>query len=58
MELNGGAFYNVTVTFNGINTFFDNSAQYHSGGAIYAETNSSLIFNGISDFNYRELSRL
>ena len=49
--------FTMLVTFNGINTFFDNSAQYNSGGAIYAETNSSLIFNGISDFNYRELSR-
>ena len=43
-----------SLHFNGTNTFIGNSANGKTGvgGAIYAETNSSLSFSGVSDFGH------
>ena len=43
------------LDFDGTSNFIGNSANsggFRNGGAIYAETNSSLRFNGISTFSY------
>ena len=41
-----------SLDFDGINNFIGNSAESGSGGAIYAETSTSLSFNGTSTFTY------
>ena len=41
----------AVLTFNGTNNFIKNSAN-NGGGAIYAETNSSLRFKGTSNFSH------
>ena len=52
----GGAIltrYDVVLTFDGINNFFNNSAGYFKyGGAIFAVTNVLLCFIGTSNFTY------
>ena len=51
----GGAietFNNILLTFNGINTFTNNSASNNGGGAIYAGSNISLSLNEISYFSH------
>ena len=43
------------LDFDGTSNFINNSANsggFRNGGAIYAETNSSLRFNGINTFSY------
>ena len=50
---NGGAIYtnkSVVLTFDGISNFINNSADYNGGGAISANTNSNLTFNGMVKF--------
>ena len=46
-----GTVDNVTLTFNGNNIFFNNSAN-DSGGAVYAKANTTLRFSGISNFSH------
>ena len=57
---NNASYYDVTgaiwasassLDFDGTNNFIGNSAEWY-GGAIHAETNSSLSFNGTSTFSY------
>ena len=41
---------NVVIDFNGLNNFISNSAM-QCGGTIYTDNNSTLTFNGTTNFN-------